>query len=220
MSQGMRRISAVFFSRRPPVEPPPEPEKKRPPIHPPERTPKPKPIQDPPVPPPPGKKPGEEPTPIGDPPGEADQPIRVKRGRPGSIVHGVKGKEHSRHREMLFICGRAHPQPEREKKCEGTFWFCRLASKAIRKSIGRHSLNRSHCRTNKKGGPYDRFKMVSNFFGYCTHCRRFGVYGNRRRSCRNCQIFIFYFFWNLSCPAHYWNLVSQKSHLNSQSRLE
>jgi hypothetical protein len=107
MSQGMRRISAVFFTRRPPVEPPPEPERERPPIHPPERSPKPKPIQDPPVPPPPGKKPADEPTPIGDPPGEADQPIRVKRGRPRSIVHGVNGKEHSRHREMLFNCGRA-----------------------------------------------------------------------------------------------------------------
>lgn len=107
MSQEMRRISAVLFTRRPPVEPPPEPERKRPPIHPPERTPKPKPIQDPPVHPQPGKKPGDEPTPIGDPPGQADQPIRMKRGRLGSIVHGVNGKEHSRHREMLFNCRRA-----------------------------------------------------------------------------------------------------------------
>lgn len=107
ISQEMRRISAIFLTRRPPVEPPPEPERKRPPIHPPERTPKPTPIQDPPVPPPPGKEPEDEPTPIGDPPGETDQPIRVKRGRPGSIVHGVNEKGNFRHSEMKVSCGRA-----------------------------------------------------------------------------------------------------------------
>jgi hypothetical protein len=61
----------------PPVKPPPEPEKKTPPIGPPKRDPQPEPIKDPPVPPLPGKDPAEDPQPIGDPPEQSDQPIRM-----------------------------------------------------------------------------------------------------------------------------------------------
>jgi hypothetical protein len=108
MSQEMRRISAVFFTRRPLSHPLNRKENVRRSILP----------NAPPSPSPNryktrqslrhrGKNRGMKPTPIGDPPGEADQPIRVKRGRPGPIVHGVNGKENSRHREMFFNCGRA-----------------------------------------------------------------------------------------------------------------
>lgn len=64
--------------RHPPVKPPPEPEKQQPPIGPPKRDPKPEPITDPPVPPAPGKDPKEDPKPIGDPPDQTDQPIRMR----------------------------------------------------------------------------------------------------------------------------------------------
>jgi hypothetical protein len=73
-------VSLLFQGRtehRPPVEPPPEPDKRKPPIKPPERHPKPKPIKDPPIPPGPGKDPGQPPAPIGDPPDSVDQPIRM-----------------------------------------------------------------------------------------------------------------------------------------------
>ncbi len=66
--------------RFPPVELPPEPEKKRPPIRPPLRDPQPEPIQDPPVPPSPGKDTDDESAPIGDPPDKSDQPMRMDTG--------------------------------------------------------------------------------------------------------------------------------------------
>ena len=64
--------------KRPPVKPPPEPERKSPPIGPPKRDPKPEPIHDPPIPPSPGTDPNDEPLPIGDPPDTSDQPIRMR----------------------------------------------------------------------------------------------------------------------------------------------
>ncbi len=62
-------------AKEPPVQPPPEPERKTPPIGPPNRDPKPEPIHDPPMPPPPGTDPKDEPVPIGDPPDRSDQPM-------------------------------------------------------------------------------------------------------------------------------------------------
>ncbi len=59
--------------KRPPVKPPPEPERKSPPIGPPKRDPKPEPIHDPPMP-----DPEDEPLPIGDPPDTPDHPIRMR----------------------------------------------------------------------------------------------------------------------------------------------
>lgn len=61
--------------KRPPVQPPPEPERKSPPIGPPKRDPKPEPIHDPPMPPAPGTDPDDTPLPIGDPPDPSDQPM-------------------------------------------------------------------------------------------------------------------------------------------------
>ncbi len=74
-------------SRHPPVEPPPDPEKKQPPIGPPTRDPKPEPIKDPPVPPMPGKDPKEDPKPIGDPPDQSDQPIRMEGVNPRIMLN-------------------------------------------------------------------------------------------------------------------------------------
>jgi hypothetical protein len=65
--------------KQPPIEPPTEPERKRPPIRPPNRGPKPEPVKDPPVPPLPGREPKEDPHPIGDPPDQTDQPMRMHR---------------------------------------------------------------------------------------------------------------------------------------------
>lgn len=64
--------------KRPPVKPPPEPERKSPPIGPPKRDPKPEPIHDPPMPPSPGTDPDDEPLPIGDPPDTSEHPIRMR----------------------------------------------------------------------------------------------------------------------------------------------
>ncbi len=74
----VHNLPTFTISRQPPIEPPPEPERKRPPIKPPDRTPKPKPIKDPPVSPPPDHEdPDTPPTPIGDPPDTSDRPIRM-----------------------------------------------------------------------------------------------------------------------------------------------
>jgi hypothetical protein len=78
-SRNRKCLSPFVLKRRPPVEPPPEPEKKQPPIHPPKRDPQPQPIKDPPVPPLPRKDPQKDPIPIGDPPDQSDRPIRVFR---------------------------------------------------------------------------------------------------------------------------------------------
>lgn len=77
-NENMAAWATVCSSKEnPPVTPPLEPEKKHPPIGPPKRDPKPEPIKDPLYPPSPGTDPDEEPEPIGDPPDESDQPIRM-----------------------------------------------------------------------------------------------------------------------------------------------